>query len=282
VPSSVGKQPTCSASTRTSSRSAPTLLGRPFAARLTRPILIAQTDFILLPCDFVPPPSLALADLLDAHRSRPNATVTSLFYERAELGKDGPERILVGYEPGPPTTAATLPVAAPAAAGASNGEGTRSRRKGDRGGTLLFVRELEDTEDDVVVRLSMLRKCVPFSSRHGRPQQKTTSSQGHSTASHSCRCVREASDRVRAQDGLTAGLAVTLRTITSTPPHDERIFHPCTSILGSSVAVCGLRRPVMKTPTCGSTLRLVPEGRSEDSSLYPRSIRPMLPLPFPS
>lgn len=120
--------------------------------------MVLQTDFILLPCDFVPPSSLALADLLDAHRSRPNATVTSLFYERAELGKDGPERILVGYEPGPPTTTSALP--ATLTASASTSEGARPRRKGDRGGTLLFVRELEDTEDDVVVRLSMLRKYV--------------------------------------------------------------------------------------------------------------------------
>lgn len=98
-----------------------------------------QTDFILLPCDFLPPPSLSLTTLLDAHRSRPSPTLTSLFYERAELGKDGPERVLVGYEGVP---------------------GPRRAAKGPEGGRLLFVKELEDTEDDIVVRLSMLRKYV--------------------------------------------------------------------------------------------------------------------------
>jgi hypothetical protein len=48
-----------------------------------------QTDFIVLPCDFVPPPNLLLSTVLDSHRTRQNATLTSLFYERADVGKEG-------------------------------------------------------------------------------------------------------------------------------------------------------------------------------------------------
>jgi translation initiation factor eIF-2B subunit gamma len=87
-----------------------------------------QTDFIVLPCDFVPPPTLQLSTLLDAHRIRDNAALTALFYERAEVGKDGPDRILVGYD--------------------------KSSE------TLLHVHELEkkDMEDEIALRMSMLWK----------------------------------------------------------------------------------------------------------------------------
>lgn len=98
---------------------------------------LLQTDFVLLPCDFLPPPSLSLQSLLNAHRTRPNSTFTSLFYERSDLGKDGPERILVGYEK----------------------KGGKSSKEGKlEDGTLLYVKELESTEDDVELRLSMMRK----------------------------------------------------------------------------------------------------------------------------
>ncbi|CED85578.1 Translation initiation factor 2B, gamma subunit (eIF-2Bgamma/GCD1) [Phaffia rhodozyma] len=85
-----------------------------------------STDFILLPCDFIPPPNLPLSALLDAHRTRPNATMTSLFYERAEVGKDGPERILVGWD-----------------------RQTKS---------LLHVQEIEDVDDEIELRMSLLWK----------------------------------------------------------------------------------------------------------------------------
>lgn len=87
-----------------------------------------QTDFILLPCDFIPPPNLPLSALLDAHRTRPNAILTSLFYERAEVGKDGPERILVGWD--------------------------------KKTNSLLHVQEIEDVDDEIDLRMSMLWKSV--------------------------------------------------------------------------------------------------------------------------
>ncbi|KAG8919646.1 hypothetical protein FRC01_001187 [Tulasnella sp. 417] len=58
-----------------------------------------QADFIVLPCDFIPPPNLTLSALLDAHRMDADGPIlTSLLYERGEISKDGPPPLLVGLE----------------------------------------------------------------------------------------------------------------------------------------------------------------------------------------
>ncbi|KAL7411937.1 nucleotide-diphospho-sugar transferase [Mrakia frigida] len=85
-----------------------------------------STDFIVLPCDFIPPPNLLLSTVLDSHRTRQNATLTTLFYERADVGKEGPDRILVGLD--------------------------------KHTNTLLHVQDIEDMDDDIPIRMSMMWK----------------------------------------------------------------------------------------------------------------------------
>ncbi len=48
-----------------------------------------QTDFVLLPCDIVPPKSLSLSSILDNHRLKPDAVLTSVLYEPVEAIRDG-------------------------------------------------------------------------------------------------------------------------------------------------------------------------------------------------
>ncbi|KAG8963900.1 hypothetical protein FRC03_002456 [Tulasnella sp. 419] len=56
-----------------------------------------QTDFILLPCDFIPPPSLSLSKLLNAYRmDTDQPQLAALLYEKGEVGKDGPSPLAIG------------------------------------------------------------------------------------------------------------------------------------------------------------------------------------------
>jgi len=57
-----------------------------------------QNDFILLPCDVVPPSEMTLASILDRHRATPDAVLTSVLYEPVEAVKDGEEKLLVGLD----------------------------------------------------------------------------------------------------------------------------------------------------------------------------------------
>ncbi|KAG8987886.1 hypothetical protein FRB90_003073, partial [Tulasnella sp. 427] len=95
-----------------------------------------QSDFIVLPCDFIPPVKLTLSSILDAHRMDADGPIlTSLLYERGEISKDGPPPLLIGLE-----------------------EKTR---------TLMHI-PVEESGDDVNLRMSMLWKApsVRFTTRY--------------------------------------------------------------------------------------------------------------------
>ncbi|KAG8978901.1 hypothetical protein FRB90_008263, partial [Tulasnella sp. 427] len=95
-----------------------------------------QSDFIILPCDFIPPAKLTLSSILDAHRMDADGPIlTSLLYERGEISKDGPPPLLIGLE-----------------------EKTR---------TLMHI-PVEESGDDVNLRMSMLWKApsVRFTTRY--------------------------------------------------------------------------------------------------------------------
>ncbi|CAD6573277.1 MAG: hypothetical protein TREMPRED_000764 [Tremellales sp. Tagirdzhanova-0007] len=57
-----------------------------------------KTDFVLLPCDLVPPATLSLSSILDKHRSAPDAVLTSVLYEPVEAVRDGEEKLLVALD----------------------------------------------------------------------------------------------------------------------------------------------------------------------------------------
>jgi translation initiation factor eIF-2B subunit gamma len=44
-----------------------------------------RSDFVVLPCDITPPPSLPLTKLLNRHRNQTGSLVTSLWYEKSEV-----------------------------------------------------------------------------------------------------------------------------------------------------------------------------------------------------
>ncbi|KAG8912800.1 hypothetical protein FRC00_003765 [Tulasnella sp. 408] len=95
-----------------------------------------QADFIVLPCDFIPPPNLTLSSLLDAHRMDADGPIlTSLLYERGEITKDGPPPLLVGLE--------------------------------EKSRTLVHI-PVEESGDDVNLRMSMLWKApsIRFTTRY--------------------------------------------------------------------------------------------------------------------
>ncbi|EJU04099.1 nucleotide-diphospho-sugar transferase [Dacryopinax primogenitus] len=84
-----------------------------------------QSDAIVLPCDFVPPPSLPLNLLLNAHRvDVEDPVMTALLVETGEEVKDGPVPTLMGLHA--------------------------------QSNTLLFVDDNADPEDDVALRMNML------------------------------------------------------------------------------------------------------------------------------
>ena len=63
---------------------------------------LIKTDFIILPCDILPPTSLTLSNVLESHRKcNSNTMVTSLYYEHpTDFGsREGPSRALTIYEP---------------------------------------------------------------------------------------------------------------------------------------------------------------------------------------
>jgi translation initiation factor eIF-2B subunit gamma len=105
-----------------------------------------RADFVVLPCDISPPPSLPLVKLLNRHRNQTGSLVTSLWYEKSEVelrDADGesyccarggvltvllsaPESVLVGYD--------------------------------KKSQELLMVQPLEELEDDLELRVSLLNR----------------------------------------------------------------------------------------------------------------------------
>lgn len=107
-----------------------------------------RSDFVVLPCDISPPPSLPLVKLLNRHRNQTGSLVTSLWYEKSEVelrDADGeswtvcarginvdrwsftaPESVLVGYD--------------------------------KKSQELLMVQPLEELEDDLELRISLLNR----------------------------------------------------------------------------------------------------------------------------
>lgn len=100
----------------------------------------SQTDFVVLPCDLSPPPALPLSSVLDRHRNQAGSLVTSLWYEKGDLeinDNDGAETLLVGYS--------------------------------KDAGELLMITPLEELEDDLDVRMSLLEQYVHLLSLLLRP-----------------------------------------------------------------------------------------------------------------
>ncbi|KZO93160.1 nucleotide-diphospho-sugar transferase [Calocera viscosa TUFC12733] len=84
-----------------------------------------HSDAVVLPCDFVPPPSLPLNLLLNAHRvDVEDPVITALLVETGEEMKDGPIPTLMGLHA--------------------------------QSNTLLFVDDNADPDDDVALRMNML------------------------------------------------------------------------------------------------------------------------------
>jgi hypothetical protein len=50
-----------------------------------------RSDFVVLPCDITPPPSLPLTKLLNRHRNQSGSLVTSLWYEKTEVELKDPD-----------------------------------------------------------------------------------------------------------------------------------------------------------------------------------------------
>ncbi|OCH88888.1 UDP-3-O-glucosamine N-acyltransferase [Obba rivulosa] len=106
---------------------------RHFAARI-------QQDFVLLPCDFVPPPSLSLTQILNKFRTESTydgAIATACFYESHK-----PEKPASSDEWGP------LPTPVPIV-------------WDERSGTLLYVDTPEDVDkngEEIELRMSLLSK----------------------------------------------------------------------------------------------------------------------------
>lgn len=50
-----------------------------------------RSDFIVLPCDITPPPSLPLTKLMNRHRNQTGSLVTSLWYEKSEVELKDPD-----------------------------------------------------------------------------------------------------------------------------------------------------------------------------------------------
>ncbi|KAG8903347.1 hypothetical protein FRB99_003409 [Tulasnella sp. 403] len=95
-----------------------------------------QSDFIVLPCDFIPPPELTLSKLLDTYRMDTEGPVlTALLYERGEATKDGPPPFVVGLD--------------------------------EKQKTILHI-PLEESGDDLQIRTSLLWKSpnVRFTTRY--------------------------------------------------------------------------------------------------------------------
>ncbi|KAJ9092432.1 hypothetical protein QFC21_006814 [Naganishia friedmannii] len=93
-----------------------------------------RSDFVVLPCDITPPASLPLTKLLNRHRNQSGSLVTSLWYEKTEVelkDPDAPESILVGYD--------------------------------KKSQELLMIQPLEELEDDVELRMSLLHRAPTLS-----------------------------------------------------------------------------------------------------------------------
>ncbi|KAI5451693.1 Translation initiation factor eIF-2B subunit gamma [Naganishia albida] len=93
-----------------------------------------RSDFVVLPCDISPPPSLPLVKLLNRHRNQTGSLVTSLWYEKSEVelrDSDAPESVLVGYD--------------------------------KKSQELLMVQPLEELEDDLELRISLLNRAPTLS-----------------------------------------------------------------------------------------------------------------------
>lgn len=50
---------------------------------------MGQKDFVLLPCDLAAPGWLPLSEVLDRHRTNPEAVLTAVLYEPIEAVKEG-------------------------------------------------------------------------------------------------------------------------------------------------------------------------------------------------
>ncbi|KAK4689820.1 translation initiation factor eIF-2B subunit gamma, partial [Tremellales sp. Uapishka_1] len=57
-----------------------------------------KSDFILLPCDLLPPTSLPLSSILDKHRATPTAVLTSVFYEPVPSIKEAEQKVLIAID----------------------------------------------------------------------------------------------------------------------------------------------------------------------------------------
>ncbi|KDQ21362.1 hypothetical protein BOTBODRAFT_123066 [Botryobasidium botryosum FD-172 SS1] len=85
-----------------------------------------KSDVIVLPCDFIPPPSLPLSKLLNAYRMDTDQPIlTALVYERGATTKEGPGSLIVGID--------------------------------EKTNTLMYV-DAQDDKDEVDIRLSLMYK----------------------------------------------------------------------------------------------------------------------------
>ncbi|KAJ9114244.1 hypothetical protein QFC22_005696 [Naganishia vaughanmartiniae] len=114
-----------------------------------------RSDFVVLPCDITPPPSLPLTKLLNRHRNQSGSLVTSLWYEKTEVelkdpdGKHG-ERVLAAYV----THMWWYSNSAPESI--LVGYDKKSQE-------LLMIQPLEELEDDVELRMSLLHRAPTLS-----------------------------------------------------------------------------------------------------------------------
>lgn len=109
-----------------------------------------QTDLVILPCDFIPPPDLSLSRLLDAYRMDTEEPILSaLLYERGEVVKDGtsPSRF-VFLDRLPELTSITL---------CSTGPSLFTVGLGEKNRTLLHT-PTEEPGEDLQLRMSLMWK----------------------------------------------------------------------------------------------------------------------------